>query len=382
SRYREFNQSQKLQVKYITWGMIISAVFGSFTNLILPIYGISNYANFGPYFLIIFISSVTIAVIKYKLFNIKIIATQLLVLLIWVFTLVRFLISDSLNEQVINGSMLLLLLTVGLFLIRSVIHEVDQREKIEKLAVDLRKANVKLLDLDRQKSEFVSLATHQLRAPLTAMKGYSSLIIEGEMGPVNNEIKEAVSRIFESSKTLTNVVDDYLNISRIELGTMKYSFEMINLKEMIDSVIGELKPNIEKSGLHFVFNTIPQNPNERFMIRADRDKLKQVIANLIDNSMKYTPSGSIEVILSKDISRRKILFAIKDTGVGIAGEVIPKLFEKFVRANNANKQNIYGTGLGLYVARDIVNAHKGHIWAESDGEGKGSQFYMEMDMEV
>ncbi len=118
------------------------------------------------------------------------------------------------------------------------------------------------------------------------------------------------------------------------------------------------------------------------MVRVDKDKFKQVISNLIDNSVKYTPSGSLEVNLTRRLSDRKIQFSIKDTGVGISSAVMPKLFAKFVRADNANKQNIFGTGLGLYIANQIVLAHKGRLWAESKGEGKGSQFYLELDMEV
>ena len=98
------------------------------------------------------------------------------------------------------------------------------------------------------------------------------------------------------------------------------------------------------------------------------------------NSIKYTPSGSIEVSLVKNVPERKITFSIKDTGVGIAPEVMPKLFSKFTRANNANRQNIYGTGLGLFIAKEIATAHKGRIWAESDGEGKGSIFFLELEM--
>jgi signal transduction histidine kinase len=98
--------------------------------------------------------------------------------------------------------------------------------------------------------------------------------------------------------------------------------------------------------------------------------------------VKYTPAGSVDISISRNTKDRKIIFSIKDTGVGISPEVMPKLFTKFVRAENANKQNIYGTGLGLYVAKEIVTAHKGRIWAESQGEGRGSTFFLELDMEV
>ncbi|HEY9583907.1 MAG TPA: ATP-binding protein [Candidatus Paceibacterota bacterium] len=380
--YRKYINPVKSQAGVMLIGTFITALLAIITNIILPILGYGFISVFGPPTIIFFIGFTALAVLKHHLFNIKVLATELITFSLWIFVLIRTLISDTPQDQIINGVLLLLLLIFGTFLIKSVIKEVNQREHIQKLADDLQKANTRLLELDKQKSEFVSFATHQLRAPLTAMKGYASLILEGELGVITKEVKEAIGRIFDSSKTLANVVDDYLNISRIELGTMKYSFEIINMKEFVENIIAELKPNIEKSGLAFSFATVPSLPNERFMIHADKDKLKQVIANLIDNSTKYTPKGSIIVTLTKNAPDRKIVFAIKDTGVGIAPEVMPKLFAKFVRADNANKQNIYGTGLGLFVAKEIVNAHKGRLWAESEGEGKGSTFFLELEMEV
>ena len=290
--------------------------------------------------------------------------------------------SESLRDLVANSILFSTLIVLGMILIRTAKREISQREKIEFLAANIRQANIRLTELDRQKSEFISFASHQLRAPLTAMKGYASLILDGDLGELSKEVRQAISRIFDSSKTLTIIVDDYLNISRIELGTMKYLFTVLNLRELVSNVIGELKPNIEKSGLTLTFTNTSENINERFMINADADKLKQVIANVIDNSIKYTPKGSVNINLSKDMSSRKILLSVKDDGVGISPEVMPKLFSKFVRASNANRQNIYGTGLGLYIAKEVMSAHKGRIWAESDGEGKGSTFYIELDMVI
>ena len=197
------------------------------------------------------------------------------------------------------------------------------------------------------------------------------------MGELPPAAKEGISRIFESAKTLASIVDDYLNLSRIELGTMKYTFETLDLKHLVEEVIGELRPNIEKKGLKFGFTA--ENSGTDYRVTADSDKLKQVIANLIDNSVKYTPSGSVEVSLVRDKVQNRIVFKIQDTGIGIAPEVIPHLFQKFSRADNGNKVNIKGTGLGLYVAKQIIEAHHGVVRAESEGEGKGSRFIVEIE---
>lgn len=316
-------------------------------------------------------------VIRYKLLSTKVISAQLFSTALGLTTLFNLLRSTSEEDVLINLLILALAIIFGLLLVNSVNKEVESRQRIQLLATDLEKANIRLTDLDRQKSEFVSFATHQLRAPLTAMKGYASLILEGDLGSIPDEAKKAVSRIFDSANTLASIVDDYLNITRIELGTMKYAFETIYLKTLIEDVIGELKPTIEHAKAAFSFMADPEGNNYR--ITADRDKLKQVISNLIDNSLKYTPSGSVKATLSYDRLRHKFLFRLVDTGIGIAPETLPHLFQKFSRARNANRTNIKGTGLGLFVAREIVEAHHGTIRAESAGEGKGSVFVVELD---
>jgi signal transduction histidine kinase len=190
------------------------------------------------------------------------------------------------------------------------------------------------------------------------------------------EVRNGVLRISDSANTLVNIVNDYLNISRIELGAMKYAFETIDLQNLIEDVVAELKPNIDKSGVKFTFTS---EHGVDFRTTADKDKLKQVFLNIIDNSLKYTPKGSIFAHLAIDKIKRKFIFTIKDTGVGIAPETLPHLFQKFSRAENASKTNIRGTGLGLYVAKEMIEAHHGTIRAESRGEGQGSTFFVELE---
>ncbi len=372
------NHIEKIQLGYVIVGYMSSGFISFATNLILPSFGYFTLNWVGQVSTILMAVSAAFAIVKHRLFDVRVIATELLVFTLWIILLVRTMIVNDITDIIINGVTLVITFFIGIFLIRSVTREVSQRERIELLATDLEKANVRLTELDRQKSEFVSFATHQLRAPLTAMKGYASLVLEGDMGVITKETKEAVGRIFESTNTLTNIVDDYLNVTRIELGTMKYAFETIDLKTLIEDVIAELKPNIDKStNVKFLFGA--ENSGTDYRITADRDKLKQVIANLIDNSLKYTPKGSVGVSLSFNRAKHKFVFMIKDTGIGIAPETLPHLFAKFSRAGNANKTNIKGTGLGLFVAKEMVTAHHGTIRAESMGEGKGSTFIVELE---
>ncbi|MEY2664546.1 MAG: hypothetical protein RIT04_354 [Candidatus Parcubacteria bacterium] len=379
----------KKQILFIGIASVLCLGIFSATNILGDTTYIYEFNLFGPLGILLFISILTYMTVQFKLFNIKIIGANVLTgALILAIGSLLF-IEDISTTKIIVAITLIVSIVLGYLLSNGVKKEVSQRERIEQLATNLQKANSRLLELDKQKSEFVSFATHQLRAPLTAMKGYASLILEGDLGPVEAPVRDAVARIADSSKTLASVVDDYLNVSRIELGTMKYTLEKLDLKKMIESVIAEIKPNIDqKKDVVFSFTTLPENnsvtsstalsnvPATSYMVNADRDKFKQVIENLIDNSLKYTPSGSVRTTLEH--RGDSIRFTLKDTGVGILPEVMPKLFSKFTRASNANAVNIHGTGLGLFVAKDVVLAHNGKIWAESDGEGKGSSFIVEL----
>ncbi len=239
----------------------------------------------------------------------------------------------------------------------------------------LGRANERLKELDQQKSEFISLASHQLRSPLTAIKGYASLLLEGDFGQLPEKIRETVEIIYKSTQAMAVLVGDYLDVSRIEQGRMRYDYSNFDLKELVENIVDELRPTVAAAKLSIKFEC---NQSDNYMIHADMGKLKQVFLNLIDNSIKYTPKGGMEVSLNKDNQNKKITFRIKDTGIGIPGEVLPRLFEKFTRAPDANKVNIMGTGLGLYVAKKMIEAHGGKIWAESDGKDKGSTFVVEL----
>ena len=240
----------------------------------------------------------------------------------------------------------------------------------------IRVANEKLRELDRQKTEFVSIASHQLRSPLTAIKGYSSMLLENSYGELGERLRSPIQNIFDASQRLVNIIEDFLNVTRIELGKMKYEFASINWRDLAEKVVGELRPTIEKKDLVIDFSAGEGN----YIVTADAGKLSQIISNIIDNAAKYTPTGAIHVSMESLDSTLRLV--VQDTGVGIPAETIPKLFEKFVRADDAGKVNYSGTGLGLYVAKQMVEAHRGKIWAESDGVGKGSRFIVELPREA
>ncbi len=359
----------QIQARYVLIGTLIGYIGGS-TNYLLwydvPI------APYGNILVTAYVIMVAYAILKHHLFSLKVIATELLIFALWIFIFVQTALADTLEEQIINGGLLFITLVVGVLLVRSVRREVATRKEIEHLAQNLKSANERLKELDQLKSEFVSIASHQLRSPLTAIKGYASMVLEGSYGTLPSGTKDAISKIFESSKLMTSSVEDFLNVSRIEQGRMKYEFSQVDISDIAKTSVDDLKSVASQKDLTLSFN----KDVGKYVTSVDLGKMKQIFTNLIDNAIKYTKEGTVSVNLSRD--GKKITATIKDTGVGISKEVLPKLFDKFVRARNANKVNVSGTGLGLYVAKELVEAHHGRIWAESEGEGKGTTFFIEI----
>ena len=377
------NPEMAKRIKYISIGTLIPFMIGMYFNLILPIFNY-DYIWMGPIAALIVVFVVVYSINKFKLFNTKLVFAEFFTFIICLLILIRAITTQDTNERYINLGVFVVITFFGLFLIKSVVKEVDNNEKIQSLADNLLKANdtlevtnEKLKELDQKKSEFMSLATHQLRAPLTAMRGYYSMIQDGTFGKINNpEIEDVINKISRSTTDLTMIVEDYLNISRIEQGKMQYNFATLDIADVVNDVVKEIIPTSKHAGL--VLN-LEYNKNEQYIVSVDRGKIKQVIFNIIDNSIKYTPKGSIDISIVKT-NDKKVKIIVKDTGVGIKAGVIPQLFQKFTRAPDASETNILGTGLGLYVADQILKAHNGRAWAESEGQGKGSQFYIELNL--
>lgn len=386
SKYRTASSELKKQILFMGTGieLFLFCFFGmefvatSLTKLgILPDSAIELYGLFG---MVIFMIYINILVVRFKTFNIKLLATQALVWGLAALIGSQFFFIKVPVNFVLNGITFVGIIIFGFFLIKSVKREVEQRQRLEQLRLRLEESNIKLevandklKDLDKLKTEFLSLASHQLRSPLTAIKGYTSMVLEGDYGEINPKAKEAISRIFESSKNLTIVVEDLLNVSKIEQGGMKYEMAPFALTEIAEAMAKDLSVTAEGRGLKLTYKA---NKGDDYTVNGDKEKLRQVVLNFIDNSIKYTKTGSVNVIVER--VGDKIRFAVKDTGMGMTPEIKASLFQKFARGDGA-RMNTSGSGLGLYLAKEIVAAHKGTVGVESDGPGKGSTFYMELN---
>lgn len=244
--------------------------------------------------------------------------------------------------------------------------------EVDKATKELKIANIQLKKLDVAKSEFISIASHQLRTPLTVIKGYVSMIQQGDFGKVPDSIIGPCDKIFKSTMRIIGLVEDLLNISRIESGRMKFDFEDVNLSDLVQDVFEELEQHAKNRGLEFTFI----KPAKKIpLLKLDRNKIREVLMNLMDNAVKYTEKGWVKVQLEK--LDNHIRYSVSDSGRGLEPDEMPLLFQKFSRAKGVQLVHTEGTGLGLYIAKKILQKHHAKIWAESEGAGKGSTFIIE-----
>ncbi|MDD5152446.1 MAG: HAMP domain-containing sensor histidine kinase [Candidatus Pacebacteria bacterium] len=369
------NVAKRKQVVIVGFAMLLFFTVFSVTEYISSTTGIYEINLYSLFVLPLFLFMIIYSIVNLETFNLRLIGTQLLAYLLIIMVGSQFFFIENSTNKVLTVITFLLSLGFAILLIRSDQREVKARQKIERLAEELLRVNNKLRDLDLLKSEFLSFASHQLRSPLTAINGYASMLLEGTFGPISDEVKNSIEIMDQSSKSLIRIVGEFLDISRIEQGGMKYTFSDFDFKELVLEVFNELRPNAEKKG--FEVYEFSNSDDKDFMVNGDVGKIKQIVGNFLDNSIKYTPKGGVKVRVER--KNGKITVSVKDTGIGISKETLPRLFAKFSRAKDASKTNVSGTGLGLFVAKKMIEANNGKVWVESEGEGKGSTFFIELN---
>ena len=221
-------------------------------------------------------------------------------------------------------------------------------------------------NLDRMKDEFLSNVSHELKTPLISIIGYNELISDETLGPLTEQQKKAMDTVVRNSERLRHVIDSLLYLSLVRSGKIKYGFRSIQISEVIENTIVGMIPLAKKNGLSIEAD-IPENLP---LINGDMDYLKQALTNLMDNAIKFTPSGGlIKIIATEDGDHIKI--EVRDNGIGIPKEQIPDVFKLFYQLDGSTTRSYGGAGLGMYVCKSIVEAHNGKIWVESE-EGVGT----------
>jgi len=509
SHRKQFTGIKAGQFNFITFGSLIGFIGGGVA--FLPSFGI----YFPVYLLILFTTFpiiIAYGITKYNLFNIRVIATEAFIVAIWILLIYRSIVSySSYQDFFINIGSLILIVAVGILLMRSVMREVEQREKIEKIEKDIEKAyeaeklakekidairvedeallssigeGVVAIDregkvtfinraaeqmlylkseeavgrsyqeilkmetekgeavlkekdplnlalssgkkvvtavaegtadiiyfyvrkdgtkfpsaitvapvilngktigavdvfrditverqIDKSKTEFVSLASHQLRTPLSAIKWYAEIIMTGKAGKITKKQKEYLKKLYNGNERMIKLINVMLNISRLEAGKVKITLAPLSIKELLENIIAEQQVDIKKKKHKFTFEC----PNDLPKITTDSELIRMVFQNLISNAIKYTQDkGKIDCKVEK--KDNSILFSVHDNGIGIPEDQQKKIFGKLFRADNAFSHDPQGNGLGLYAAKMTIENLGGKTWFESKAD-KGTTFYVEL----
>ena len=365
--------SKKTQISYFFIATLVGFAGGSLS--FLPVYGIDLYP-YGNLTVFLYPLIITYAIIQKQLFGIKTFLTQLLVGFIALLLFLNIFSSEATFDYIWKTILFTAFIGAGYLLIRSVMNEIKQHQ-------ELQRAYVKLKELDEAKSEFVSIASHQLRTPLTAIKGYISMIVEGTYGKLGPKQKKPMESVYQSNERLIGLVNDLLNISRIESGKIQMEWQKAKLENVIKNTIDELQIKAKEKKLKIVFQK-PQLQLPSF--RMDPGKMRNILLNIIDNAIRYTAKGTITITLTpkpqnRNLETKSVVMTVKDPGDGISKEELAHLFESFSRGKAGTRRWTEGAGLGLYIAKQFITMHKGKIWATSPGKGKGSTFFVEIPVQ-
>lgn len=242
----------------------------------------------------------------------------------------------------------------------------------------VQESNRRLQEVDKLKDEFVSLASHELRTPMTAIKSYLWMALAGKGGALSEKQTFYLDRAYRSTDRLIKLVNDMLNISRIESGRISIELTKVDIQHLVTEVIEEVSPRAQELGIQLTSLPFPSLP----LTLADANKIKEVVINLIGNSLKFTPKGGSISVSFNVGSDGQVQVSVADTGAGIPAEDVPKLFQKFSLLPGSyvvNKTATQGTGLGLYICKSVIELHGGKIWVKSNGVGKGSVFVFTLE---
>ncbi len=369
-QYRVNPADHKLKgsIGLIFIGLVIFFVANAIFNIFFPVFlQVFHLYEFGDYSTIVFFSLLSYATVRHNIFGFKVAFTSFLALFLGSFLVVNALIfSPSLSQKITNVIVFILYVPFGYLLVRSVKVEIEQKEKLVQLSE-------KLKELDSQKNEFISMAAHELRSPLTGIKGYVSMILEGDTGEIPKKARDFLVDIKNINDRLIRLVNNMLNVSRIEEGRMVYQIEREHLSRLVQAVFNQFKPEAERKGLRFEL-TIEKGVKD--LVEVDTDKIQEVIGNLLSNAIKYTEEGFVKVALLQ--KGNNIVFEVSDSGPGISAEEQKKLFQKFHRVET-NVGKTTGTGLGLYISRLLIEKFNGKIGVNSK-VGVGSTFWFELPL--
>lgn len=323
--------------------------------------------QYGLFVLPISIGTLSYFIVQFRFFQqSQLSIVQFLVIGLWLAVgSILFLQSFESIRWIVSVTLVLLAI-IGLMLIQSIKAEIEQRRQIERLARDLSRAN-------DQQVTLIHFITHQIKGFVTKSRNIFAMMKEGDFGVMPDTAKSIIDQGFESDTKGIATIQEILNAANIKSGKVAFTMAPFDLKALLEGIAKDLKQAADAKGL-----SLNVNLGESLTVNGDSAQLVNAYKNLIDNSIKYTPKGSVNLDLEKKDG--KAVFTISDTGVGITPEDMKNLFTEGGHGKESTKVNVDSTGFGLYIVKNIIEAHKGRVWAESDGAGKGSRFIVELPL--
>lgn len=324
-----------------------------------------NVYPFGNYFVILYVAFMSYGVLKYKLLSKKMISAQLVsgaIVLVFLFNLLQ---PDTLGNWAVKFLLFILVLIFSIILVRGVYNEISQKEKIEKLAEELKAANEGQVSL-------MHFMNHQVKGRFGNAKNIFAELMTDDYGAMPPATIPLLQKGLDETNMGIDYVQNVLRGASAENGKIPYEMKPIDFKQILQTAFAKEKDRAESKGLKFELRV----DEGEYSMHGDSRELSEAVRNLIDNSITYTQEGCVEVSLSGD--KYAIKLNLKDTGVGIIEEDKPKLFKSGVRGTDSLKFNVNSTGYGLAFVKGVIDAHKGRVWAESEGRWKGSTFNVEL----
>lgn len=350
-------------------GVFLATIGMFITNVLAPWFGFSQLSNFywlGPLFVVIGVSSMAYMIFEGRKIHIRLLPIIVMALALIVALVGQMVIAPTPSSSVFSGIVLAGTLLLVVFLIRDVLVEETDRKSLELLLTQINKANQALRIADETKTEFLSIASHHLRTPLTLIKWTLTEFLEGNYGPLTDEQKKLFHDLVQRNEQLVRFVHSLLDVTRIEAGRIELHLDRVHISAFLEETVLKLQPLAKDYGIALVSTIEKDLPD----LVIDPEALNRVFENVIENAVIYNKhGGSIHIEARK--AGKEIVISVKDTGIGILKEELSRIGEKFYRSNGAKKQIAEGTGLGVFTAREILKMHKGSIVYESE-DGKGT----------
>jgi len=371
-KFFRVEKSQKKQVLLLVSGMAIFLLSFMVSGYLAEQTELFIYEVAGLFGMVIFVGFLGYLIVNFKAFNIQLIAANALVITMIFLTGAGIFYVNGTVDLLLTLSRFLFICLAGFYLTKSVKKEINQRNKIEKLALELETANAELKDLDRQKDELISIVSHQLATPVTSVKWYLEMLLDGDSGALNEEQTKQLKTMQGVTADLVDLVGMILDVSRIQLGRMKVDRTALNLGEFFADILAVIEPKVQVKNQQFIKSI----PSALPIAMLDKRLMRMTLENLLTNAVKYTPEGG-KVELTVAVQGKMLRYQVKDTGCGIPKEEQGKIFGKLYRASNV--RNVEGNGFGLFAAKGAVEAQGGKVWFTSTP--KGTTFFVEVPLE-